>query len=75
MEVSFEIDKISKCAIYIQYRLFPSGGGVDDMLMRLPLIKRIIKDVNLMLLFIQCQTSTDILGVVNEFVQYVQYYF
>ena len=74
MEVSFEIDKISDCAIHIPYRFFPSGGGVD-MLMRLPLIKQIIKDVNLMLLFIQCHTSTDILGMVNEFVQYVRYYF
>ena len=27
---------------------FPSGGGVDDVLVRLPLIERITKDVNLM---------------------------
>ena len=46
MEVSFEIDKIIKCAIY-NIVFFPSGGGVDDMLMRLSLIKQIIKDVNL----------------------------
>ena len=45
MEVSFEIDKIIKCAIYNTV-FFPSGG--DDVLMRLLLIKQIIKDVNLM---------------------------
>ena len=33
---------------YIQYCFFPSGGGVDDVLVRLPLIERITKDVNLM---------------------------
>ena len=45
MEVSFEVDKIIKCAIYNTV-FFPSGG--DDVLMRLSLIKQIIKDVNLM---------------------------
>ena len=49
MEVSVEVDKISKCAIYNTV-FFPSGGGVDDLLMRLSLIKQIIKDVNLMCL-------------------------
>ena len=49
MEVSVEVDKISKCAIYNSV-FFPSGGGVDDLLMRLSLIKQIIKDVNLMCL-------------------------
>ena len=29
---------------------FPSGGGVDDVLVRLLLIKQIIKDVNFMCL-------------------------
>ena len=33
---------------YIQYCFFPSGGGVDDMFMKLSLIKQIIQDVNLM---------------------------
>ena len=47
MEVSFEVDKIIKCAIYNTV-FFPSGGGVDDMLIRLSLIKQIIQDVNLM---------------------------
>ena len=47
MEVSYEIDKIIKCAIYNTI-FFPSGGGGDAMLMRLALIKQIIQDVNLM---------------------------
>ena len=35
---------------YMQYSFlfFTSGGGVDDVLVRLSLIKQIIKDVNLM---------------------------
>ena len=45
MEVSFELDKIIKCAIYNTI-FFPSGG--DDVLMRLSLIKQFIKDVSLM---------------------------
>ena len=49
MEVSVEVDKISKCAIYNTV-FFPSGGGVYDLLVRLSLIKQIIKDVNLMCL-------------------------
>ena len=47
MEVSFEVDKIIKCAIY-KTVFFPSVGGVDDVLMRLSLIEQIIKGVNLM---------------------------
>ena len=47
MEVSFEVDKVIKCAIYNTV-FFPSGGGVNEMLMRLPLIKKSIQDVNLM---------------------------
>ena len=49
MEVSVEVDKIIKCAIYNTV-FFPSGGGVDDVLVRLSLIKQIIKDVSLMCL-------------------------
>ena len=45
MEVSFEVDKVIKYAIY--NTVFFSSGG-DDALMRLSLIKQIIKDVNLM---------------------------
>ena len=47
MEVSVEVDKIIKCAIYSTVFL-PSGGGVDDVLVRLSLIKQIIKDVSLL---------------------------
>ena len=47
MKVSVEVGKIIKCAIYNTV-FFPSGGGVDDVLVRLSLIKQIIKDVNLM---------------------------
>ena len=32
---------------YIQYRFFPSDGDVDDVLVGLPLIEKITKDVNL----------------------------
>ena len=49
MEVSLEVEKIIKCAIYNTV-FFPSGGGVDGVLVRLSLIKQIIKDVNLMCL-------------------------
>ena len=47
MEVPVEVDKIIKCAVNNTV-FFPSGGGVDDMLVRLSLIKQIIKDANLM---------------------------
>ena len=46
MEVSIEVHKVIKCAIYSTV-FFPSGGGVEDVLVRLPLIEKIIKDVNL----------------------------
>ena len=46
MKASFEVDKIIKCAIY-KTVFFPSGGGVDDVLVRLSLIKQSIKEVNL----------------------------
>ena len=42
MEVSVEVDKIIKCAIYNTV-FFPSGGGVHDVLVMLSLIKQIIK--------------------------------
>ena len=47
MEVSVEVEKIIKCAIY-KTNFFPPVGGVDDVLVRLLLIKQIIKDLNLM---------------------------
>ena len=43
MEVSVEVDKIIKCVIYNTV-FSPSGGDVDDVLVRLSLIKQIIKD-------------------------------
>ena len=49
MEVSVEVDKIIKCAIYNTV-FFPSGGGIDDVLVKLLLIKQIIEYVNLMFL-------------------------
>ena len=49
MKVSVEVHKISRCAIYNTV-FFPSRGGVDDVLVRLLLIKQIIKDVNFMCL-------------------------
>ena len=58
---------------YIQYCFFPSGG--DDVFMRLSLIKQINQGCQFDVYFIQCQTSTDILGIVNEFIQYIQNYF
>ena len=33
---------------YKQHCFFTSGEGVDDVLVRLPLIEKIIKDANLM---------------------------
>ena len=47
MEVSVEVQKYVKCAIY-STAFFLSGGGVDGVLVRLSLIEKIIKDVNLM---------------------------
>ena len=47
MEVPVEVGKIIKCAIQTT-EFFPSGGGVDDVLVRLSLIKQMIKDVKLM---------------------------
>ena len=47
MEVSAEVRKVIKFAIY-SIVLFPSGGGVDDVLVRLSLIKQIVKDITLM---------------------------
>ena len=47
MEVSAEVQKIIKCTTYSTVFL-TSGGGVDDVLVRLSLIEQIIKDANLM---------------------------
>ena len=42
MKVSVEADKVIKCAIYNTVFLL-SGGGVDDVLVRMSLIKQIIR--------------------------------
>ena len=49
MEVYFEVDKILNVLyiILFLFLFFPSGGGVDDVLARLSLIKLIIKHANL----------------------------
>ena len=61
--------------LYTILLFYTSGGGVDNVLVRLSLIEQIIKDVNLCQFdghFAQCQTLADISGIVNEFVQYDQ---
>ena len=50
------------------------GGGVDDVLVRLLLIKKNDQGCQFDVHFIQCQISTDISRIVNEFF-YVQNYF
>ena len=47
MEVSVEVDKTVKCAIYNTV-FSPLGWGIGDVLLRLSLIKQIIEDVSLM---------------------------
>ena len=48
MEVSIEVYKTIKFEYAIYSTIFfPSGGGVDDVLVRLLLMEQIIKDVNL----------------------------
>ena len=47
MEVSVEVHKIISCTIYSTV-FFTSGGGFDDVLVRLSLIDQIIKDANFM---------------------------
>ena len=51
MEVSVEVHKIIICTRYstvFAVVFFTSGGRVDDVLVRLSLVKEIIKDANLM---------------------------
>ena len=74
MEVSVDVHKIIKCAIY-SIIFFPSGGGVHDVSVRLSLIKKNYQWCQFDVHCIQYQTSTHILRIMNEFVQYVQNYF
>ena len=48
MEGSVEVHKVIICAICSTVFFFTSGGGVDDMLVRLSLVEEIIKNANLM---------------------------
>ena len=60
---------------YIQYCFFLSGGGVDDVFSEVVVNETNYQGCQFDVHFIQSQTSTDILRIVNEFVQYVQVYF
>ena len=71
MKVSVEVRKIIKCAIYSTVFFFTFGGGIDDVLVNRTNHQGCQFDEY----FIQCQTSTNISGIVNEFDQYVQNYF
>ena len=51
MEVSVEVHNINKCTINSTAFFFTSGGGVDDVLVRLSLIEQIIKDAMLMSIY------------------------
>ena len=75
MEVSVEVHKIIKCTIHITALFSTSGGGVDDVLVRLSLMEQIIKGCQFDEHLIQCHTFTDIVVIVNEFVQFDQNYF
>ena len=57
--------------------LWTSDGDVNDLVVRVSLIEQIIKDVNLMRISFSAksQTSTDISGTLNEFLQYAYSYF
>ena len=70
MEVSVEGDKVIKCAIYNTV-FFPSGGVVDDVLVRLSLIKQIIKDVSSMCFLFSVKHPQIFWEIVNEFVKYI----
>ena len=69
MEVSVEVDKIIKCAIYNTV-FFSSGGGADDVLVRLSLFKKLSR-MSILCAFHSVSNIHRYLGVVNEFVQYV----
>ena len=70
MEFPVEVHKIIKFTIYNTI-FFTSSGSVGEVVVNRTNDQRSQFDVH----FIQCQTSTDISGIVNEFVQYVQNYF
>ena len=65
MEVSFEVNKIIKYAIYSN----------DGVLLNLSLIEQIIKDANLLWISFIVKHPQRFFGIMNEFVQNVQSYF
>ena len=73
MEVSVEVLKSIKCAIYsavfFHFRWW-YWWRVDEVVVNWTSYQGCQFDVH----FIQCQTSTDILGIMNEFVQYAKNY-
>ena len=75
MEVSFQADKIIKFTIYSTVGFFyfrwRCWWGVAQVVGNQTNYQQSQFDVHL----IQCQTSTDISGIVNIFAQYVQAYF
>ena len=68
MEVSVEVHKIIKFPIYLTI-YFTSGGGVDKVVVNWTNYQGYQFDL------IQFQISTDISGIMNGFLQYVQDYF
>ena len=72
MEVCFAVHKTINFTICNTVFFFISGGGFDDVLVRLQLIEKCIKDANLMCILFSIKHPQTI---VNECVQYVQNYF
>ena len=52
----------------MQYCFFTSGGGVDEVLGEVVVNRKNHQGYQFDVHFIQCQKSTDILQIVNEFV-------
>ena len=73
MEVSVEVNKSIKCAIYSIAFSFTCGcwQRVGEVFINQTNYQGCQFDLHC----IQGETYTDILGIVNEFVQYVQNYF
>ena len=67
---SVELHIIIKFTMYNTI-FFTSGGGVGEVVVNQTNYQGWQFNVR----FIQCQTSTDISGIANEFVQYVRNYF
>ena len=72
MKVYVEVHKIIKCAIYSTVFAFKwrCWWRVDEVAVNRTNYQGCQLDLN----FIQCQTYTDISGIMNEIAQYVQNY-